>query len=60
VETEAGRLRPSGAEAVPLLRSQGRVLAEEVKADRDLPPFARARGTGTPCAPPTWRSCRRS
>jgi molybdopterin molybdotransferase len=46
VEAEAARLRPSGAEAVRLLRSQGRVLAEEVTADRDLPPFPRATRDG--------------
>ena len=46
VEAEAARLRPSGAEAVRLLRSQGRVLAEEVRADRDLPPFPRATRDG--------------
>ena len=46
VEAEAARVRPSGAEAVALLRSQGRVLAEEVAADRDLPPFPRATRDG--------------
>jgi len=46
VEAEAARLRPSGAEAVRLPRSQGRVLAEEVAADRDLPPFPRATRDG--------------
>ena len=46
VEVEAARLRPSGVEAVRLLRSQGRVLAEEVVADRDLPPFPRATRDG--------------
>ena len=46
VEAEAARLRPTGAEAMGLLRSQGRVLAEEVAADRDLPPFPRATRDG--------------
>ena len=46
VEVEAAGLRPSGVEAVRLLRSQGRVLAEEVAADRDLPPFPRATRDG--------------
>lgn len=46
VEAEAARLRPSGAETLRLLRSQGRVLAEEVAADRDLPPFPRATRDG--------------
>jgi molybdopterin molybdotransferase len=46
VEVEAARLRPAGTEAMGLLRSQGRVLAEEVAADRDLPPFPRATRDG--------------
>ncbi|MDP9264239.1 MAG: molybdopterin molybdenumtransferase MoeA, partial [Acidobacteriota bacterium] len=46
VEAEAARLRPTGAEAVRLLRSLGHVLAEEVAADRDLPPFPRATRDG--------------
>ena len=46
VEAEASRLRPSGAEAVPLVSGLGRVLAEEVTADRDLPPFPRATRDG--------------
>jgi molybdopterin molybdotransferase len=46
VEAEAARLRPTGAEAVRLLRSLGRVLAEEVAADRDQPPFPRATRDG--------------
>jgi molybdopterin molybdotransferase len=46
VEAEAARLRPSAVETVPLLRSPGRVLAEEVRADRDLPPFPRATRDG--------------
>ena len=46
VEAEAARLRPSAAETVLLLRSQGRVLAEEVTANRDLPPFPRATRDG--------------
>ena len=46
VEAEAARLRSSGAEAVPLLRCLGRVLAQEVAADRDLPPFPRATRDG--------------
>ena len=45
-EAEAGRRRPAGAEAVRLLPSLGRVLAEEVAADRDLPPFPRATRDG--------------
>lgn len=46
VEAEAARLRPAGAEAVPLVRGLGRVLADEVTADRDLPPFPRATRDG--------------
>ena len=46
VEVEAARLRPAGAETVRLLRSPGRVLAEEVTAERDLPPFPRATRDG--------------
>jgi molybdopterin molybdotransferase len=34
--------RVPGTEAVPLDRALGRVLAEDVAADRDLPPFHRA------------------
>jgi molybdopterin molybdotransferase len=40
----AGRLRP--AEAVALEQSRGRILAEDVFADRDLPPFDRATRDG--------------
>jgi molybdopterin molybdotransferase len=46
VEAEAALLRPTGTESVPLVRSLGRVLAKEVTADRDLPPFPRATRDG--------------
>ncbi|RLF36270.1 MAG: molybdopterin molybdenumtransferase MoeA, partial [Thermoplasmata archaeon] len=35
-------LRPPGVEEVPVLGALGRVLAEDVKAPMDLPPFSRA------------------
>jgi molybdenum cofactor synthesis domain-containing protein len=34
--------KPLGGEDVPLLESTGRVLAEDVVADRDIPPFNRS------------------
>ncbi len=41
----AGKLVPA-VESVPLLHAVGRVLAEAVRADRDLPPFPRATRDG--------------
>jgi molybdopterin molybdotransferase len=38
--------QPSKTETVPLNKAWGRVLAEEVKADRDYPPFHRATRDG--------------
>jgi len=46
VEENASRVRPNSSEALDLLRCQGRVLAEEIVADRDLPPFPRATRDG--------------
>lgn len=46
VEEKARGLRSSAEETVPLLASCGRVLAEDVVADRDFPPFARATRDG--------------
>lgn len=46
VERAAAALRPPEAEPVALLEARGRVLAEAVTADRDLPPFARATRDG--------------
>ena len=33
------RIAPLAAEDVPLAQARGRVLAEEVRAERDVPPF---------------------
>jgi molybdopterin molybdotransferase len=46
VEEHARGLRPADVEPVELLAAHGRVLAESVAADRDLPPFARATRDG--------------
>jgi molybdopterin molybdotransferase len=46
VEEQARTLRPGAAELAPLLRSRGRVLAEDIVADRDFPPFPRATRDG--------------
>ena len=46
VEQHAAEVAPGPAEAVELLAAAGRVLAEEIRADRDLPPFPRATRDG--------------
>jgi molybdopterin molybdotransferase len=46
VEEHASQLRAMYSESVPLLDSPGRVLAEEIRADRDFPPFPRATRDG--------------
>jgi molybdopterin molybdotransferase len=46
VEGQASLVGPSGTEIVDLLAAAGRVLAESVVADRDLPPFPRATRDG--------------
>jgi molybdopterin molybdotransferase len=46
VEDYAKRVRPAGAETLALLEAPGRVLAEEIVADRELPPFPRATRDG--------------
>ena len=46
VETRAAELLPSKVETVDLLQAAGRVLAEPVSADRDIPPFPRATRDG--------------
>ncbi|HLQ50103.1 MAG TPA: hypothetical protein VK129_01320, partial [Terriglobales bacterium] len=49
VETAAGSLlrkRTFSSEKIDLLGSAGRVLAEEIVSDRDLPPFNRATRDG--------------
>src|SRR5207244_2441794 len=46
VEQHAASVRPPGTESTELLRAAGRVLAEPVLADRDIPPFPRATRDG--------------
>jgi len=46
VEDHASRLIPRTNETVPLLQAAGRVLAEPIAADRDIPPFPRATRDG--------------
>ncbi len=46
VEREARLVRPLGTESVSLLSAAGRVLAEPIPADRDLPPFHRSTRDG--------------
>ena len=46
VEEHAKALRPKGRELLSLLEGAGRVLAEDIRADRDIPPFARATRDG--------------
>ena len=46
VEGHASQIRPPSTEAVDLLRSPGRVLAEQIFADRDIPPFPHATRDG--------------
>ena len=46
VEEHAERLRPRSKELVDLLDSGGRILAENVAADRNFPPFRRAARDG--------------
>jgi molybdopterin molybdotransferase len=46
VEQHAREVRPGGTETVGLLASRGRVLAQDVVADRDFPPFRRAMRDG--------------
>lgn len=46
VESYARMLALPPDEAVPLLEADGRVLAEEIRADRDFPPFDRATRDG--------------
>ncbi|HMJ67293.1 MAG TPA: molybdopterin molybdotransferase MoeA [Cyclobacteriaceae bacterium] len=50
--------RPS-AEKIPLTQATGRVLAEEIRADRDLPPFHRATMDGIAIAFEEFSSGRR-
>jgi molybdopterin molybdotransferase len=46
VEAQAAGIRAGSTEAVDLLDAAGRVLAEPVLSDRDLPPFPRATRDG--------------
>jgi len=46
VEQHASQIRARGTETVELLAGAGRVLAEAVLADRDIPPFARSTRDG--------------
>lgn len=46
VEKQARSINPQATELVPLLRSRARVLAEDIVADRDFPPFPRATRDG--------------
>ncbi len=46
VEEHAAILRPRGKELVELLDSPGQILAEQVHADRNFPPFPRATRDG--------------
>ena len=46
VEQHAARVQPGEVETVNLLSGFGRVLGEEIVADRDFPPFARATRDG--------------
>jgi molybdopterin molybdotransferase len=46
VETRAAELSPPQSEIVGLLQAAGRVLADPVSADRDIPPFPRATRDG--------------
>jgi molybdopterin molybdotransferase len=46
VEEHARELRPSGTERLPLLSCARRVLAQDIAADRDFPPFARSTRDG--------------
>ena len=46
VEQHATEVRPRGTETVNLLSAAGRILAEPITADRDIPPFPRATRDG--------------
>jgi molybdopterin molybdotransferase len=46
VEEQAKGLHPKGRELLSLLDATGRVLAEPIHADRDIPPFPRATRDG--------------
>jgi molybdopterin molybdotransferase len=46
VEAHASRIAPGGIETLDLLAAAGRVLAEPITADRDIPPFRRSTRDG--------------
>jgi len=46
VEDHASQVAPHGSEAVDILHSASRVLAESIAADRDIPPFPRSTRDG--------------
>ena len=46
VAARAAKVHAGATEALPLLQCSGRVLAEDVKADRDQPPFDRSTRDG--------------
>ncbi|MGA8216668.1 MAG: gephyrin-like molybdotransferase Glp [Candidatus Sulfotelmatobacter sp.] len=46
VEDHASRLSPGASETLDLLHAAGRVLAEPITADRDIPPFPRSTRDG--------------
>ncbi len=46
VEQHASRLSPGAIETVALLNAAGRILAEPIAADRDIPPFPRSTRDG--------------
>ncbi len=54
VQAHAARLPLRGAEQVALLRAAGRVLAEDIRADRDQPPFDRATRDGFAVRADEW------
>ncbi len=49
IAAHAARLLPLGTEHVVLAESNGRVLAQVVRADRDQPPFSRSTRDGYAC-----------
>jgi molybdopterin molybdotransferase len=46
VEDRASQIAPDGSETLDLLSAAGRILAEPVAADRDIPPFPRSTRDG--------------
>jgi len=42
IETVGGVVRPPPVETVPLAQAHSRILAADIKADRDYPPIARS------------------